>query len=292
MDLVNKNLNSSKLFVMLAILASSIEPIVVKFGYTASLNTFELLSMKLILGGLFMSPLYLKLKKIKLVYLAEIILLATIFTTTYILIYLALKKINASTLITIITTIPVFVAIINKIKGKILLEANFWFGFFIILIGIVLSVKLFDLNTNNFSLISILYAFLSVLCSAIYRTRMDLITKKINPYLVSSYLFLINLCFGLIILFFLRKHNFYSSWPILTWLGFSSAIANIAFIKAIHLLGSTKTSILTLLQRPLVIIISAILLKEALTIMQIIGISLVIIGVYIANKIKNPKETI
>jgi drug/metabolite transporter (DMT)-like permease len=287
MDIKVKDTYITKLFVMLAIVASSIEPIIVKIGYTASINTFELLSMKLILGGMFMSPLYFKLKKIKLIYFFKICLLSIIFTITYVFIYLALQTINASTFITIITTIPVFVAMINKINRKIILGINFWFGFLIILIGIVLSVRLYDTNYMNFSFIGFLFAFLSVLCSAIYRTKMDIITKKINPYLVSSYLFLINLCFGLIILLFLKNHKFYfCSWPIITWLGFSSAIANIAFIKAIHILGSTKTSILTLLQRPLVIFISAILLNESLSVLQITGIMLVILGVYIANKIK------
>ena len=68
--------------------------------------------------------------------------------------------------------------------------------------------------------------------------------------------------------------------------GISGSIANIAFLYALNILGSTNVSLLNMLNQPTVILLSAIILKEKLSIYQIIGIILTILGINIARKNK------
>jgi drug/metabolite transporter (DMT)-like permease len=68
--------------------------------------------------------------------------------------------------------------------------------------------------------------------------------------------------------------------------GIAGSIANIAFLYALNILGSTNVSLLNMLNQPTVILLSAIILKENLSLYQIVGIVLTIVGINIAKRQK------
>jgi drug/metabolite transporter (DMT)-like permease len=68
-----------------------------------------------------------------------------------------------------------------------------------------------------------------------------------------------------------------------TLMGITAALANLAFLWAISQLGSTRMSIIAMLQRPLIILISAFVLKEDLNAYQICGTVLILLGIYLAR---------
>ena len=284
--------NSAFVWVTLALIASSIEPLVVKLGYQSSSSALQLLVLKLLFGGLFIAPIYKKLYWIGIDGLKKLSGAVLAFIATYIFIFYSLTTISAIVLVTIITTTPALVALLNQIRGKEDSNRKFWIGFGFCFVGALLSVNILGTSATKVDTIGVLLAFGSVLTSALYRTQMDGLTKEFKPITVSGYLFLINSILALIALPFIGEISSFT-WKISAWIGFAGAIANVAFLSALHLIGSTRISIITVLQRPLVIIAAAFFLKEPITFAQGIGIFMVLIGVQLAKvkKVKEDKDT-
>lgn len=112
---------------------------------------------------------------------------------------------------------------------------------------------------------------------------MEATTKQYTPALVSTYLFLINGLVALSVLLPMAGPIQIGAWQIGGWMGLAAACANVAFLYAINLLGSTKTSIILLLQRPAVIVAAALILREPLSVVQVLGVLLVLGGVPLAQ---------
>lgn len=277
-------------WVAAALIASSVEPLVVKFGYKGSATAFQFLALKLVLGGLFIAPIYRYIKWIGWTNFKSLIILSCCFVLNYLLIFYSLETITASVLVTIITTTPAVVAIVNQFRFKEIAGTKFWSGFALCFLGVVLTIDLFG-TSASLNPIGIGLAFLSVGTSTLYRTRMDVVTKKVQPITISAYIFMINAVIGICCLPWIGNVES-STWKFAAWIGFAGAIANIAFISALKLIGSTRISILTVLQRPLVIVLAALLLKEPLSVFQIAGILMVLIGVQIAKVNPRPKVTL
>jgi drug/metabolite transporter (DMT)-like permease len=73
------------------------------------------------------------------------------------------------------------------------------------------------------------------------------------------------------------------SLPIAALIGISAALANAAFIMALNQVGATRLSIVAMVQRPLLILAAALILKEQPTALQLIGIVLVVFGMNFAR---------
>ncbi|CAN0335468.1 unnamed protein product, partial [Phaeothamnion confervicola] len=112
------------------------------------------------------------------------------------------------------------------------------------------------------------------------------LTRDFSPKLVSTYIFLINAFAAIVFLapFLPRIPN--EAIPIGLWIGFAGAIANVAFLAALHLVGSTNISVYLMLERPLIIICAAWILSEKLSLLQILGTFLVLVGIRMAQAIR------
>jgi drug/metabolite transporter (DMT)-like permease len=271
-------------WVATALIAASIEPLIVKLGYKGNATAFQFVVLKLILGGIFIAPIYRQIKWVGFEKFKSMLVLSSCFILNYVLIFYSLKTITASVLVTIITTTPAVVAIVNQFRFKEIAGLKFWSGFSLCFAGVILTIDLFGDNTT-LDLWGVMLALFSVGTSALYRTRMDLVTKEVKPITISAYLFMINAVVGVFCLPWLGEVDSYT-WQLAAWIGFAGAIANIAFISALKLIGSTRISILTVLQRPLVILLAALVLNEPLTVTQIIGIIMVLLGVQFAKVTK------
>lgn len=268
-------------WVATALIASSIEPLVVKLGFKAQATAYQFLVLKLVLGGLFIAPIYRQISWIGWTQFKSILLLAVVFVMNYLFIFYSLETITASVLVTIITITPAVVAIVNQFRFKEIAGPKFWTGFLLCFFGVMMTIDLFG-SRANLDPFGVMLAFLSVGTSSLYRTRMDLVTRDVKPITISAYIFMINAFIGLCFFPWIGKVDSYT-WQLAAWIGFAGAIANIAFISALKLIGSTRLSIMTVLQRPLVIVLAALLLKEPLSYFQMCGIALVLIGVQLAK---------
>ncbi len=282
MNTDNSSKNAATIWVALTLFASAAEPLIVKFAYQGSVSPIHLTALKLVFGGLFIAPIYGKLHWIGLNGLKKIVVPSSLYITTYALIYWSLVYLPASTVITVISVTPALVALINQSRGHERSTIKFWLGIGACIVGILLTVEAFKADLLNQSILGVLFALASVSTSALYRTRMDVITKEYKPIVISGYLFATNSIVGFLLLPFLWPVPA-SIVPISIVTGFIAAIANIAFLYALHLVGSTRISVLTALQRPIVVLAAAIILSEPITYLQMIGIALVLFGVQTAK---------
>lgn len=278
-------------FMISAILFASIEPIIIKFGYNSTnLDPLYIIVFKNIIGGVVIIPLTTLLgNRFKILNVRDIFNIAyasvlLFFTTSMII--LSLKFIPASIMLTIFTTTPAFVSIINNIRGREKNAFGFWIGFSLSFIGIFLLLDVFY-RVKNFDLnffIGVFLAFLGVFSSSFYRIRLEELTKEYTAIVVSTYIFLVNcllaFIFGIIlgVIFDFRFPEVYIG----IYGGIAGALANISFVYALSILGSTKVSVLNMLQQPTIIVLSSILLKENLKYYQFLGIVLVLFGVNLA----------
>lgn len=277
--------NLASLWILLALFFASLEPIVTKLGYRDGIDPLQLLFVKNLFAFLAILPVtglvargkerwrWIGLKGIGTVASVSLQLMVTNACTL-----LALHLMPAVTVITLVTTTPAFVALANQWQGRERLTRKFWAGLTLCILGVAMSLNVFEesLGLERWGVLAVVG---SILSSTIYRTRMESVTKQYPPLLVSTYIFLINGTVSLLFLFPFLKPISPHGYGIGLWVGTAAAIANVAFLYALSIVGSTNMSVFNLLQRPLILISAALILREPLTAVQIAGTVLVLIGV-------------
>ncbi|MBX9879830.1 MAG: DMT family transporter [Candidatus Obscuribacterales bacterium] len=276
-------------WVSLVLLAASIEPIIVKLGYSASCTPFQLLAIKNIVAAIVVLPVTRVWRWVGLKGISKIAGVSTLLLLNNLFVLLGLQSLPAVMVVTLLASTPALVAFINQWLGRDKLDFKFWVGFVLCLTGVAFTV---EVNSIGFATAGIGYIALAILCSALYRVRMEDVTAKYSPLVVSNYIFLINACVTAVFLLPLIGNLPQTAWPIGMWMGLAGAIANVAFLMALFLVGSTRISIITMLQPPVVIVAASMILKEPLTIMQIAGIAMVMLGIYMAHVRRIKKEAV
>ena len=147
-----------------------------------------------------------------------------------------------------------------------------------------LSVDIFSMNsTSSHNLWGYGAIFGAVISSTVYRVRMESLTKSFEPPLISTWIFWINALIAIIFIWPFQEHIPRESIPTGLWIGSAAAAANVAFLWAIKLVGSTNMSIFNLIQRPLVIVAASLVLADPLTWLQWLGVVLVLAGIPLAR---------
>lgn len=265
-------------WITFALIAASVEPIVAKFAFKDQITAIQLIVLKAGLGALVLFPFIAKklFDRQMLLRLAPVGIL--LFATNSLTLF-ALSQISVVLLITIVTTTPALVGIANTILGRDELSRKYWVGFALCFAGIVMTLEYRDLTVNMWGLLAALAAALS---STIYRVRMEIICEKQAPVEAAGITYFAQ---GIITMALLplayplpEKSFFFGAW-----IGISAALANIAFVSALNIVGSTRVSVLTMIQRPLLILAAALFLKESVNAIQIVGIVLVMVGIQMAE---------
>ncbi|HEY9787121.1 MAG TPA: DMT family transporter [Candidatus Obscuribacterales bacterium] len=276
-------------WIMTALLAASIEPIIVKFGYRGNVTPLQLFALKTVFAALLFLPLaalrkcpWLGLKGIGKLAFVSLLLMGTNLFTLY-----ALKYISAVTVITVVTTTPALVAIVNQSLGREQAEKGFWLAFWLSFSGVILSVELSQFVVNPIGLAAM---FTAVVTSTVYRVRMEDLTDEFSPLTVSAYTFAIGSLLTLIFLWPFMGSVPAEAWGLGVWIGMAAGFANLAFLKALNIVGATRISIIAMLQRPLLIIAAAAVLKEPVTLLQATGIIMVLVGTQMARVRRLPKD--
>ncbi len=276
------------IWVVLSLLGSSIEPLVVKYAHQGGFLSSQLMVLKLIMGGLCFIPFLWRLERPSGKQLNQIFLISLLALLTNYSLFLSVEKLSVTAVVTLISTTPVFIGIIHTLKGKVILKKQFWPALFTVLVGVMLSVrKNGGIDAESLSVLGILFVLSAIMGSILYRLRVDELCNDIAPIKISTYMFTMNGIIGLFLLPFIPEPDL-KILPIVGWLGLAGAFANIGFIFAIHVLGATKTSVVSLLQRPMVILLAALFFKENLDEMQFLGVGMVILGIWFAKSEKIP----
>ncbi len=285
MDLNNKK---ATFWVTASLLGSSIEPIIVKFCYQLGYLSSQLIALKLIFGCLIFIPFYKNILAMKFNHVARSMVIALLAIITNYSVFLAVEEIDVNIVVTLISTTPVFVGLVQYFSGKVDLKWTFWPSVLLVLLGIMLSIDL-SLESMKVTPYGLFFISVSVIGSLLYRISVEDICTEVSAFNVSTFIFIIN---GIVACFFLPlipTPNI-NIIPYVAWIGIAGSIANIGFVYAIKILGATQTSVLSLLQRPFVIILSAIVFHELITPFQFAGMCFVLVGVFFART--NKKKTI
>ena len=271
------------LWTVLAILAADVEPLLVKVGYQAAATPLQLLALKTMVAALLIYPLTRRWEWIGWAALRRLAPVSMLLLLTNGLTLAALRYTTVVTMITVVTSTPAMVALVNRARGRESHSLQFWVGFVLCFAGVLGSVNLHGADGGATSHLGVLLLVGAVISSTIYRTAMEDVTSRHPPLLVSTYTFFVNgsLC-ALLLLPSLGSLP-PQALGIGCWIGFAGAIANVAFISALHALGATRLSIFTMLQRPLIIVLAGVFLHEPIAWTQWVGIAAVIAGVQLAK---------
>jgi drug/metabolite transporter (DMT)-like permease len=275
---------------LLALLAASIEPIMVKLGYRGQVTPWQLLVMKTSIAALLILPLTGKFRWIQWHGVRRIAGVSVLLLFNNLFTLLALEHISAIMYLTLVTTNPSIIALINSKRGRERLDLKFWLGFILCFAGVLLTLNIRGMAQGETHLAGVLLVLGSMACTIIYRTRMEDITAEFSPGTVSVYIFWVN---AAIVLAFVAPWAGpipLEGWKTGAWLGFAAAVANVAFLAALHILGSTRISIFNMLQRPMVMIAASIILHEPLSLLQAAGIVMVLAGIHLAKVQRISKE--
>lgn len=277
------------LWLTAAIFAASAEPIFVKLGYSAGVTPLQVFVLKNVCAALIVLPLTRAFKWVGWNNLPRLMFLAFLLFCTNGLILLSLTLVPAVVVMTLVTTTPALVAIINSALGRDKLTAKFWGGFALCLLGVILMLEVKTLSGTPMGILAVLAAIVS---SSIYRVNMETATGVMKPLTISSYQFPLCAIYCIPLMFFTPAFTF-EAVKVGAITGSAAAIANVAFLSAMAMIGSTRVSIISLLQRPLLLILAVVVLNEPASVWQILGIVLTIAGVQIAQvKRKKPSSTI
>lgn len=268
-------------WITLALLAGSVEPIVAKFAFKENVAAIQLIMLKNVIGGLIMLPIlrcWIS-KGVGAAALRQLVPVGLLLFATNSLTLLSLKTVSVVLLITIVTCVPALVALLNNIIGRDSLSRKFWLGFVMCFLGVVLTLDYKDIMVNG---LGVACAFAAALSSSFYRVRIEILCEQHTPTIAAAFTYFVQ---GLASLFLLPWALPLGQAAVMFggWIGLSAALANIAFVYALNLVGSTRISVLTMVQRPLLIIAAAIILREKVSAIQFIGIVLVMVGIQFAQ---------
>ncbi|CAN5354000.1 hypothetical protein BH11CYA1_BH11CYA1_47120 [soil metagenome] len=284
------NTSSTMAWVILALTAASVEPILIKLGFQAQGTPVQLLIFKNLVAAVVMLALVRGWKRPENVSLLSLLTVSVLLFSTNAFCLFALTKLTAVELITIITSTPVAVALVNCFRKRDSRGKLFWFGLSAALVGVVLSLQSSSsgiaTSTANLSsslnILGVIFALAAVGSSTTYRIKIEGILQNADPKLISLNIFVINAVLSLCLLPTMGPVN-QAVLPFCVWMGVAAALANLAFIAAIKELGATRMSVINLIQRPLIIIIAAFVLKESLGWAQVLGFVFVMLGVQMAQ---------
>jgi drug/metabolite transporter (DMT)-like permease len=281
--------------ILIALLAASIEPVLVRLGYRGNATPAQLWLARSVVAALVVVPITRSLKPVSRAQMRAVLSVGPLLLLTTLASLNALRVMPVALLVTAMSTTPALVAIGNQLLGRERGSLKFWLGFFCCLAGVTLSVDLGNIvapREFSWGLVLLLVAMAS---SAVYRIRLEGLTKIVEPQVASTWFFVINGILAVLLIPFcvyLDEADSASTWLrgfpervfyIAAWAGVASVLANIIFVKAVRLLGATRMSIFDLLQRPLVVILAAVILGESVTPPQLAGLALVLLGVHLAK---------
>lgn len=268
-------------FISTKVLLTSFTPIEIMF--------FRLLLAYIVL--LLAKPHFIKFKNIKeeFMFIAAGICGVTLY---FIFQNTALTYTLASNVGVLISVSPFFTAIFSHffLEGEEL-HANFFIGFSLSIIGIVLI----SFNGNYILKLNPLGDILSIL-SAVVWSIYSILMRKISAYNYNMIqctrkIFFYGLIFLLPVLMLFDFHfnlSRFTSIPNLLntlYLGLgASALCYVTWNYAVSVLGAIKTSIYIYIIPIITIVVSAIVLREKITLVSLLGVLFILLGLYLSER--------
>ncbi len=256
-------------------------------------NSVQMGSLRILFAGLFLIIIGFKeIPKIPL-YKWKYIALTSLFGT-FLPVYLfalALSKIDGSVSSILNSLTPLNTLVVGLLFFGTSVQRRQVFGVIIGFLGCLLLV-LFgdgDNTTENYY-----YALLILLASLFYGINVNLIKKYLSdlkPLTISTGNFIIMFIPALLVLYFSDFFEIASQGKVITSLGYiailgivGTGLSNILFFKLIQLSSPVFAASVTYIIPVVAIFLGYFFMKESLNILQIIGASIVLLGVYFSSR--------
>jgi len=205
----------------------------------------------------------------------------------------SLKYCDASVVSVIIATIPLFVALMAVFMFKEKLSKLNFFGIALSISGIVIMLW-HNFGDAAFSYFGILLAFGAVFSTIGYNFYLKKIPASYNPIVIITWQNIIGLVAFLPLVFIVNNSETYASQInalgdfknlsfILILSIFCSTIAFILYIDSMRNLGLARTNIFVNLIPVMTAVIAFFVLKEEITFPRVLGIVIVIMGIFLVQ---------
>jgi drug/metabolite transporter (DMT)-like permease len=277
-------------WVLAALLGASLEPILVKLGYRAAATPWQLLALKNLVAAAVIVPLARAPRWPGLAGVARIGRVSVLLIVTNALSLLALTRLPAVTQMTVVATTPAAVALVARARGRVRPGWRFWAALAAALVGMLLTLDVLRPGALAFDALGLALAFGAVGSSTLYRSAMEDLTAAFGPPVVSTWVFLINAAVTSALVLPWSGLPPRAALPMALWIGLAAAVANAAFLVALHRVGATRLSVFTLLQRPFVMLAAALVLAEPLRASQGVGVAVVLVSVHLAQRASKKED--
>ncbi|GBF34727.1 permease [Desulfocucumis palustris] len=251
-------------------------PVFAIYAYKGGANVTTLLFLRFIIATVFFFLYILKtntkiiLTKRQILYL--FILGGILYTLQSNFYFLAVKLIPASLAVLLFYTYPVFVALLSSLAVKEMLTKHVFVSIVIASIGLTMVL---GTAFNSINPAGAILAFGAALVYSAYIVLGNRVVKQLPVMVTSAFVTLFASMSFLIMGLSASGINFNLSpeaWMSIMGIAlFSTILAIITFFRGIEIIGSTKASILSMIEPLVTIAFSALLFSERLTGMQVTG---------------------
>lgn len=277
------------LLALISALSFAFLPIFIVFAYEGGVNAQTMLLIRFSTAALVMfSYIYYKYRTIKITKKAMVSLfLLGVFgyTLQSRMYFTSVQYISPAMATMFLYTYPILVGILSFIVDREKPTISLFLATIVSVIGLVLIL---GSSLGKVNMTGILFASLSAVIYSVYIVSSNRVIKKTPALLTSAYIALFSAFGSLILGTFSGGFDFsfkLSAWlPTLGIALISTVSAMISFFKSMEYIGPTKTSIISLTEVLFTVLLSALILHQFLTPLQMLGGGCVLLGAYIVAR--------
>ncbi|WP_255298566.1 DMT family transporter [Brevibacillus dissolubilis] len=283
------------LLVALSATGFGIMPIFAKFAYQGGADVTTLLCLRFALAGLLFF-IYLKSKRANLhvsrKHLLALFLLGGVgYTLQSISYFTAVKFIPASLVALLLYTFPIFVTILAFLLDREKLTKKVIGAIFLSILGLMLVM---GTNFGELNMIGILYACAAAVVYAGYVFFSNRVLQQVQPMVASLYIS----AFAALTLVMMGMSTDslqlgfeWKAWAALIGIVLiSTMMSMLTLFQGMKLVGSTRASVISMIEPLLTIGFSAMLFGERLTMIQGLGVAAVLAGAMIVVGLQGQKS--
>ena len=271
------------IYVIVSAVGFGVMSIFAVYAYGAGASVSSLLFLRFLLAAvLFFGLMLLRRESLginKKQLLSLILLGGVLYTLQSLSFFSAVQYIPTSLAGLVLYTFPVFVALLSFFVDKEVLRLKTVAAMLLSLLGLGLVL---GLSFGGIQPLGVVLAFAAALFYSVYIVVGNRVGKGLSPYVTSGYIALFASCSSFVVaqvdggvdLSFLAQ----GWWALAGIVVFSTVMAISCFFRGLQLIGSTKASVISMVEPVVTILFSAVLFGELLGGLQWIGACAVIVG--------------
>ncbi|GCE30559.1 multidrug transporter [Dictyobacter alpinus] len=283
---------TASLLVLMGAASFGVLSTIVKISYSQGFSTAEVTSSPLLFGCVILwllgIPSFKELRQLSFATIGKLLASGIFSGLTGVFYYLALQSLSASLGVILLFQFVWMGFLLEWILQKRRPSGKQWLSIAVVLIGTVLAAGYEALHFEHISLAGIL---LGLLAAASYTGNLTVngrVALSVSPILRSTLMVTGGAVITLLIfppLFLFNDSIGQGLWIYALLLGlFGVIIPPYLYAQGIPTIGSAMASILGSVELPIVIITSALILKEHITVIQWLGVILILVGICISEQ--------